>query len=978
VSSTAYDHEIRRQFGVASSQAIIRYVTAGLWFRLGFATFDEYTRLSEALYFGSIFPIVDRYNAFVRVLQTVACTDTSVLKTSLRAVVGMAAKLFADPRLRLLKHLIEPTSDVQESTVGCQLAEITHRYTMGDYGYVSKASESSLQENQDCLEFYEFFAKSLLHMKAPFRNPLPDTCVAHRVLASIFSVLKKDEDTSRSLEFLRKFSYFFDSARLGVQVLAFVLQSRSDSTSLDPRLLASLNGITPTARFATCFSRASEGLSLINRLDALYPQNKANEFFRVIVGQNKAQSECTVVGVPLARQFKYRAEASLRVQDYARAIIDYQNLLREAGDGTPFQEDGILGLFASYLGARSHTECARLIVDTYILNKHLLSAIRWGPLIRLLDDPEVSRDPHDICWPILQSILTREGHIANDSWSLYVRCDDFLNARGMDKPSEVLCHSDQFPRNHLVYFLRHVCVPEVLCNSPTAFESTHQLENERITICQALLDLDPTDAETYSKEIHELIRTGMIRSSLKHVLKSKIYIDTSGIVKSLSPLCSEKFKRCLALTSLDEHLRKTPAVQEALCQTDRSDNVIVWTDLGFEIFKEVFDDIKKRFIFSDEYGLDSYISVRIRHGTLAGQLRSQFENEHLITRLNREMGKYDENGHWTEMVFRAFGEEVCKGVNSLLIEFSQFIDDTIDVVKRTWLQIRGKPNNNAGLFDFDYTDKDLLHLWGKVFIEAEVSTYEGFIEAVFAELKARTHRNLEVVQDRIRGELKERLIDALDTMSGRVFSLHADIQHSSFSNAVTRCRTGIQNELDLIAEWFENIEQGSFPDFTFSNVVDTTLAMVDRCYPSQDLRPTISIDDHNVLWHGTTFTSLIDLMFIILENVAKHSALDESGTIVPLLAARVSDSRFDLRVSNPIRNVPNITELKARLAQLDYAGGATGSGKLVRTEGGSGYYKLNKIIKHDLKRNQYQVSFGVIGNNEFLAAISMETEGITK
>ncbi len=976
VSTASYDREVRDLLGKALSVSGLVGLIAKFWFAVDFATFDRYDRLADVVYYGSPFPIVDRYATFVRVLQTVACHCDFAFTPSLVTIVKKASSLFCDSRIRLLVHHLEPETEVVQNDPADRLAEITHHYTVGEYHQASLAAEAALVVHPDCFEFYELFAKSQLHLGEGFRNPLPDGSVSQDLLLNVYNVLKKNQDTPKSLELLRKVCYSFDSARFASQVLAFICENGTGDNPIDYRLFGGINGIAASARFATCFRDPSDGLRFLTSLRSRYAANNAVELFSEILSRPKTGHRASALrNVPPARELKYRAAFWLQLRDYQGAITEYKRLRSEAGGKMPFHEDVVRGLFKAYLGAGMYEDAIRLIVDTYLMNRHLLLAIRLKDCLDVAAGRGATTEPTEICRPIFYSICYREGLLGNGLWDVYVQYDDFLTSHGVVKPSDLLLSLGDYDQDRVIYFLRHVCVPEVMDNSPFAFATTKELEDERIVLCQALQQLDHENADLYSREIHELMRRGMIRESIRNVDRSKIYIDTSGIAKSLDSLCREKFQRCLLFASLDERLRKTPALRQLLSEGSPA-RVIVWTDMGFEAFREVFDDIKRRYIFSNEYGLDSYISVRVRHGTLAGQIRSHFEAEHLITRLNAETGSYDENKYWKETTFVGLGGDVPQKANVLLMEFSREIDRVIDTVKNRWLQIKGEQNGFEGMFDFDYSCEQLLELWAKLFVKDEVASYDNFIAAIFSELNHRTTENLERVQRRVREDLRDRLTHALDTLLARTSELHCALHLSQFAASVTRCRTNIQNELETIAGWFENFEQAPLPDFEFEHLVDTTIEMVRKCYPSRAICPKLCVQS-GLYCQGAVFTSFIDIMFIVLENVARHSTCDGTDTIVPTVAAQVENGKFRLDVSNDIPESADIPRLRRRLEDLSKKGGPGDSDSVIRAEGGSGYYKLLKIVRYDLRRAHYDVSFAISEDNRFIASIQMPIEGIT-
>jgi hypothetical protein len=114
------------------------------------------------------------------------------------------------------------------------------------------------------------------------------------------------------------------------------------------------------------------------------------------------------------------------------------------------------------------------------------------------------------------------------------------------------------------------------------------------------------------------------------------------------------------------------------------------------IFREILGRIWNEFLTGSEYSLDVYLSVRIRHGTLAGQIRSPLEALNLITQ--KEAGIYKQNTYWLEQSARLNPDNRI-ALQQLLAAFSGDIDEYIRRINTEHLRIR-TARDKPGLFDF--------------------------------------------------------------------------------------------------------------------------------------------------------------------------------------------------------------------------------------------------------------------------------------
>ena len=128
------------------------------------------------------------------------------------------------------------------------------------------------------------------------------------------------------------------------------------------------------------------------------------------------------------------------------------------------------------------------------------------------------------------------------------------------------------------------------------------------------------------------------------VEKGKIYVDIDGVKAILNKDLFDSFERFQDYQkhSLEElYVRVINALSNA--ENDNGPVVIYLNEdsLLMDIVKKARDV----FVADNKYGLDGYLSVRIRHGTLESQLRSCFEKLKLVTTKDLN-GTYQENHTW--------------------------------------------------------------------------------------------------------------------------------------------------------------------------------------------------------------------------------------------------------------------------------------------------------------------------------------------
>jgi len=494
-------------------------------------------------------------------------------------------------------------------------------------------------------------------------------------------------------------------------------------------------------------------------------------------------------------------------------------------------------------------------------------------------------------------------------------------------------------------------------DSSTAYATTEELENERIKVCQLLRELDPANEDTYANEISLLQRRAALRGAIRSANRSKIYIDTGAIEASLDGRLRELFDRFRTIGRLD------PSRRHLLPQSLASArDVFIVSDESIAIHQKLFEDLRNRFISSDEHGLDSYLSVRVRHGTLAGQIRNAFERYHLATRRDSATGSYEVNEYWISRVPSTYASYYLEDV---LAEFSATIDSMIEDVKSNWVQIRTAELRDA-YFDYEFTQEETTELYARTL---QVDDFEVFAEIVFDVLWARTEDNLRRLRAAIIGSLGDRLTSALDKLREEVEKF-GDIPASLLSD-IANCRTAIQNELQIIAEWFVVERDGTPDDFDITLAIDSSIEIVRKTFPL-DCGLLESRVEKGLLLKGRVFPHLLDLLYILMENVIKHSRPEKVRSAV---SAGHNENRLWIQVENTLKSGTDAVQLSERIPELKARVSETSAHERIRREGGTGFYKLGKILQHDLKAADWDVDI-MVKDRTFRVRVEMDLEGI--
>lgn len=921
ISSSAFDEQLKTLFaqyaGDPSFDPIMAYFRA----RLSFFDWDFNDHLPFVLWYECQHSLPDAYLLLVRVLQSMIARGHWSPSPDVRAAVTMLAKAVCDPRIRNIATYLSPQCETSPQPQTEDLLGIVDAYTQGSYATAIHLCDMSRVKYPNCFDLHELHAKAAVNSSTKLTIPEHSPTIADFVNAQLYDALAKGQSTELALSLLTKLSYLLDCTHFGTQLRGFCLRYTKNLPLVNPLRFTIINQSTLTPRFANIYKHPSDSGRFLDTLETLTPDHVSISLLR--------PGGPEPLSLPPERVLEQHARLHERNGDIDSAITCYATLQSVAEGRVTVLEDAFLGLFSCYCNRLNYTAAAEIAVRAYLSNTHLLSALHLDRLVSAY--PGQANEP-SLCWPLIYYFYYTDHGVVQNGYKIFTALDDFLTASNALVPSDLLS-TNLNATPEFVLFLRLVCTTEIL-DSSFHFATLDELEQERIKLCQFLMKADPPNSDSYFAEITDLSRRGLIRQGIKHIDESKVFVDVRGIRKSTDRTIPALFERLRELVQItDLNLRRMSVTVISVGQGQAR---VVLKDMAHALFLQLFDEIRTRFISSNEHGLDSYLSIRIRHGTISGQLRSQFEELNLVTRKGSD-SQYKLNDYWD----KAIGTEpqsIRDTVQRHLATLSTDVDALIDKVKGSWIQIK-QATTPDGMFDYGYSDEQLLLLFRQL---SPSPDYDTFFAGCVSELTSRTERNLTAIRDVFNSVLLTDFERCLDRCFSNVV-LAAPSLRSDLRSVIVKCKTALQNEIATISDWFRMVQERDMPDFAFIDLINTAIAVVSRASRTVELKAVTQIDVVPA-FKGSTFAALFDVAHILLENAVRHSA----GPIAEVrLTAALSDDNLILELETPIGDPQAIALVQAKLAQLERRRELSETDP-VKTEGGTGFFKLHKLLSHDL------------------------------
>lgn len=936
--------------------------------------------------------IIDRYKLIINCFLLSICEQTTK-PDELLLIKNTALELseyIYDKRLKNILFCLGAQVSIVLDEVDQAFLDITNDYTRGDYQLSYIKSKELLKNNPSFFETYEIYVKSCINSNQDFENVFIDTSPAGKTLVDLLNITLKNEDTTLSSQNIYKSYNSIGLTNWSYKLFSF-LNSENSLFPIDFKYyrFALSNSSFYNPILSILIKTQADAL---NFLDAFKRDDSETIHFWKCI--NRALLEKKNLELDETKVFPYRkAFYEVKIQqlngELKTAIENYTSLLEsdiyaKESSLAHNKEEIISSITVSLLSLERYKDAAVIVTDNVIDNPHFINKLRYDFLINEIQSSENQNIISEISSPIF---LHQYQATQNNIWIAY---DNYLSSLGLDFPHDLVSMRDAIPSKKLVYFLKNISKPEIY-DSSYMFDGQDDMDNERIEICLALTNLDKDNTDEYIKEISEISRNQLIRKGIKQIDESKIYVDVKGIKNNLEKELRESFDRSLNLLNLSlNQLQKLDVSIENIIVPYygksydsnkvelKDDNIKITSYSRFEQFVEMFSKIRDKFIASNEYGIETYLSMRIRHGTLLGEIRSVFENYHLITKKESGTEDYQDNPYWTSK-FNNIDPAKLEHFNKIMADFSSEIDKIPDELKNKVLQIKTEKKPSQGLFDYSYSRHDLLMLFRHKL--GGIEDYEEFFDSTIEELWIKTEKNLAEIRNYFSESTKMRTINLLTELQRQLEELLNKFEHPVLNELIrniTSCQTAITTELDKIAQWFQRTKSRTINEFYIDLPLDASLTTIQRIYPKfSDLKPDI-INNTHLKYEGEYFEKFTDLIQNLLDNIIKHSNLNSDELDVKI-ELKEQDDELTIKLTNNISDLIDLDSRNRRIKETREILAQKHHSDLTRNEGGTGYPKIKKIIKSDLGREKFSIILSDIGEDRiFTSELKFETSNLEK
>lgn len=604
-------------------------------------------------------------------------------------------------------------------------------------------------------------------------------------------------------------------------------------------------------------------------------------------------------------------------------------------------------------------EAVQFIADSVLKDDALRFQLPVQEVCRQLDKAYRKRYAGDLSTSIVLDIACGfdSGH---ETIRAYVY-EDLLHSLGFERPSQLTACVEDFERDHLVYYLRNLCKPEILERS-LAFRGTSQVEDERIAICALLATLDPTRASEYEEETKSLTQRQVIRRGVMRIEESKIFVDTLGLARWAEKNLGESFTRYKALRNAGMDVGEgdlAAAIKQTLSDGDKHPKPLeLPVNEAIDLMISMLQKLTHEYLTNPEHGLDYYLSMRIRHGAFSGQLRSPLEAQQIVTQRSSDSGEYKHNSHWRGVLFNLDSSAWAR-IDEALAAFTRGFDEAIRTYAGTFIQVNSdeKPQ---GLFRLPITNVFVALISSHIQSDNEIS---DFISACFEYLESVLDSVLINVRNHIDHVLTKQVNDLFVTLEAKLADFGTTNIHE-LDSAVRVSQTALAQSIVQLKNWFHRSESTEVPDWTFEQLVHIGLTSVTKMHDS--FSPSLDLE-LSPLPRLVNLSLFADILFIVFDNIRVHSGLNAPKITV---SAKLEDNKLRVKIVNELAGsvvTPEkrtlVDDIRKKVDQGVFGWGA-------RREGGSGLMKLRNRIRVS-EEDSTEFSFGLKDDKTFCVEFAL-------
>lgn len=562
--------------------------------------------------------------------------------------------------------------------------------------------------------------------------------------------------------------------------------------------------------------------------------------------------------------------------------------------------------------------------------------------------------------PVALHLLWNKSEREITGSQLRFKASQVIRKKDIQKPAKLYDLRHELPRHVLIYFLKEICIPNLI-DQARIVKTTAEILAQRQETCSILRELDPERTSEYEDEILEITNRQIMSAGQWIVDRTRIHVDSAALTRWATRELSEDYYRYKDLAAVTTPIELDEIMREIL-----SENHIPIQFSDFDeadtILYSMLTKIGSEFLNNSLFGLDYYLSKRIRHQSFVGLIRSPLELKNIITTKDSGGSGYNKNEMWLNK-FNDCNKETINLLTRAFNKFSASFDNAIIETKDKIIQIKSK-DHPQGLIFFEINPQ-IVPLTRMVFRDSDIST---FIKASIELMWAFLNPSLGKVRKYISEELKPNLTIVFDEFKAEIKSIvEGRPGYYELNRVIGESSVQVQLALDDASSWFSKIndEETFKKTFNSNQAVAISIEATKKCLRS--FEPTIEIThiSKEVDVFPSTLVFLHDVLFVSIDNARVHSGL-KKPTISIEIDPDLENERLVIRTQCQAKQSARadaekkLSEIREKIERGEYD-------TKTKTEGGSGLYKIAAVVKQSAKG---AITFGFNKSGDFEISVT--------
>ncbi|WP_159075950.1 hypothetical protein [Microvirgula aerodenitrificans] len=861
--------------------------------------------IAAVLRFKQNHSIIDCYEGLVNITQELIGIKGSepLIKPLLGALVYIGAD---DIRVKKLEILlgVSNTKNVPFSDI------CSSEYLLN--GNPGKAMIAALRrfDSSKRTDIFQLFVASAARSFSKKHEPLPIKTVhpKHEFVRLLGNIISKNPLASDSFNYLerslRNF-YILPSCK------AFMDLARREHNPLSAKLV--IGKLHFSLNNATFSPFDAPDLYLIDLKKGIL----VNEFISTIRNQTKTTNQ-------LLPEASYIAELIKSFQQGENnRILEIINLLKESdiyhqieSRFKPLEVDALISLGKA-------REAIKIFGKAIAQDKSFIDILPFDALVNPLTKwPDLRQYANEIELSILLHHTYKINPIDALATLRRTAVDIFIRNNGLTRPSDVADHLSQFGVENVVYFFKNICISSVL-DMCKCLNGTKAVDEERLRILGALIELDPDNSSSYETEILSISSTLRIREGIKVVDGSRIHVDLEGISRWVHTELQESLSRYKSLVNAGVGVADNldDVLKEYIANANPKSYLDVPKNEADDIVVSMLWDLRERFLFDKPHGLNSYLSKRVRHNSIAGYLRGALDNDSLITSMSG--GVYRENTHWRNTLNEhSFSEDEIEAQLKTLEEFGSKFDSLTSYLKNSVLHIR-RPDYPQGIIELQLT-VPVIHM-ARSSLQSSNYDLGSWFDVCVASFWLLLQPSLSRVREILSTEYKAKFIYLFDNLRADLVNITGrDRQCPELTTAITNASAELQKLIDRAADWF-NQRQGELSRsiYTLQEIIDISIQSALARHKSCRLTVEKNITQ-TVELRADALVVIADILLIVIGNITEHSGCREDAHLKVIVKMDDKRSIINMRFESKAtpeaykKNFETISAIKADILSGTY------------------------------------------------------------